>query len=144
MTAFTALGDLPVSALVASDIVRVATDADLVAVATALTDGDVGVVAVGEPDSLLGVVSERDIVHALAAGRDPILTTAADLASTTIVWCDSTATVTEVAAEMMDRYVRHVVVRDDGGIAGIVSARDLLGAFAAAAMSGDDSGDDEH
>ena len=28
----------------------------------------------------------------------------------------------------MERYVRHVLVEDEGGFVGIVSARDLLGA----------------
>ena len=140
MSAFTSLGSLPVSALVASGVAHIAPDADLVAVAMALTEAEVGALVVGrKPDEADGIVSERDVVHALAAGRDPATTTAADIASTTIVWCDLTATVTEVAAEMMDQYVRHVLVEDDGTLVGIVSARDLLGAYAAAALSGDDT-----
>ena len=140
MSAFTSLGSLPVSALVASGVAHIAPDADLVAVAAALTEAEVGALVVGRKrDDADGIVSERDVVHALAAGRDPATTTAADIASTTIVWCDHTATVTEVAAEMMDQYVRHVLVEDRGKLVGIVSARDLLGAYAAAALSGDDT-----
>lgn len=139
MSAFTSLGTLPVSALVASGVAHITPDADLIAVAIALTEAEVGALVVGDrPDEVAGIVSERDVVHALAAGRDPTTTTAADIASTTIVWCDLTATVTEVSAEMMDQYVRHVLVEDDGALVGIVSARDLLGAYAAAALSGDD------
>jgi CBS domain-containing protein len=37
---------------------------------------------------------------------------------------------TEVATQMMERYVRHVLVEEDGRLIGIVSARDLLGAYA--------------
>ena len=48
------------------------------------------------------------------------------------MWCDESATVGEVATEMMEQYVRHVLVERDGDLIGIVSARDLLGAFAAA------------
>lgn len=137
MSAFTSLGTLPVSALVASEVARISRDADLVAVARALTEAEVGALVVGE-DDVLGVVSERDIVHALAAGRDASATTAGDVASPKVVWCDVSASVTEVAAEMMDQYVRHVLVEDDGRLVGIVSARDLLGSYAAAALSGDD------
>ena len=36
----------------------------------------------------------------------------------------------DVANEMFDRYVRHVLVANDDGLAGIVSARDLLGVYA--------------
>ena len=35
-----------------------------------------------------------------------------------------------VAVQMMDQYVRHILVEDDGRLAGIVSARDLLGVYA--------------
>jgi CBS domain-containing protein len=38
----------------------------------------------------------------------------------------------EVAEEMMDCYVRHVLVEDGGRLVGIVSARDLLGAYVSA------------
>ena len=38
----------------------------------------------------------------------------------------------EVAEEMCERYVRHVLVEEDGRLVGIVSARDLLGVYAAA------------
>jgi CBS domain-containing protein len=34
---------------------------------------------------------------------------------------------------MMEQYVRHVLVERDGKLVGIVSSRDLLGAFAASA-----------
>jgi signal-transduction protein with cAMP-binding, CBS, and nucleotidyltransferase domain len=101
-------------------------------VAAALTEGDVGMVAIFSVDRVVGVVSERDITHAVAAGRDLRTTSAAELASTSLIWCDATATVAEVSAEMMEQYVRHVLVEEDGELLGVVSARDLLGAYAAA------------
>ena len=137
MSAFSSLASLPVSVLVASDVVRIGTDADLLTVARALTEAEVGALVVGATD-VAGVVSERDVVRALATGRDPATTTAADVASAKVVWCDHAASVTAVAAEMMDQYVRHVLVEDGGRLVGIVSARDLLGSYAAAALSGDD------
>ena len=45
------------------------------------------------------------------------------------MWCDAEATVDQVAARMMDRYIRHVLVERDGALVGIVSARDLLGVY---------------
>jgi hypothetical protein len=38
---------------------------------------------------------------------------------------------------MMDRYIRHVLIEKNGQRMGIVSARDLLGAYAAADPSTD-------
>jgi CBS domain-containing protein len=99
-----------------------------------MTAASVGALVVSDGDGAAGIVSERDIVGALAKRRDPATTRARDVASTTLVWCDAEATVAEVAEEMMECYVRHVLVEDDGRLVGIVSARDLLGAYASADM----------
>ena len=117
----------------AADVVaRVAADADLWEVARTLVDADVGALAVGSSDEVRGIVSERDVVRALAARRDPATTRAIDVGRTDLVWCEATATVAEVAEQMMEKYVRHILLEDDGRVIGIVSARDLLGTYAAA------------
>jgi CBS domain-containing protein len=46
-----------------------------------------------------------------------------------------------VATEMMEHWARHALVEEDGRLVGIVSARDLLGAYAAA--DADPTGEDE-
>jgi signal-transduction protein with cAMP-binding, CBS, and nucleotidyltransferase domain len=125
-------GLTPVSVVVADSIVRVAPDASVTEVAVVLADASIGLVVVGEGDAVTGVVSERDIVMALAEGRDPKTTAASDIAHTELAWCDMTATVAEVAEEMMENYVRHVLVQEGGRLVGIVSARDVLGVYAAA------------
>jgi CBS domain-containing protein len=130
----TGAGAMPVSALIADAIARIRPDATLLEVADALAAGDVGALVVGDDDKPAGIVSERDLVSA-SAGRRPFeTTTALEVASTELVWCEVTATVAEVAEEMCERYVRHVLVEKDGRLVGIVSARDLLGAYAAADM----------
>ncbi|MEZ5260626.1 MAG: CBS domain-containing protein [Acidimicrobiales bacterium] len=74
-------------------------------------------------------MSERDVVRAFAERGDAPDVTAGDLASRRLVWCSPDATVGEVAAAMMEHYVRHVLIGDPGDLRGIVSARDLLGAL---------------
>jgi CBS domain-containing protein len=130
----TSLALTPVSTLVAAPVAKVAPDATLLEVADAMKAASVGALLVSEGDGATGIVSERDIVHALAGKRDPATTRARDVSSTSIVWCDATATIAEVAEEMMECYVRHVLVEDRGRLVGIVSARDLLGAYASADM----------
>ncbi len=119
-------------AFAADGVARVAPDVDLWHLAGALIEADVGALAVGDVDDVLGVVSERDVVRALAERRDLSATTAGDIAHTHLVCCDADSTVAEVAEEMMEHYVRHVLVEEDGRMIGMVSARDLLGAYAAA------------
>jgi signal-transduction protein with cAMP-binding, CBS, and nucleotidyltransferase domain len=135
----TNVGALPVSTLAADVVARVPEDANLWEVAEGLVDADVGALAVvDDDDEVQGVVSERDLVRALAARRDPSTTTARAVAHTRLVWCDVNSVVAEVAEQMMDRYVRHVLVEEDGRVVGIVSARDLLGAYAAAETFADE------
>jgi CBS domain-containing protein len=121
----------------ADNVATVAPDATLLDVAKELVLDEVGLLVVGTPERVEGVVSERDVVRAVAAGNDPAATPVSAVASTRVVWCDPTTTVDEAAQLMMAEYVRHVLVEDDGRLIGIVSARDLLGAYAADAASTD-------
>ncbi|OBH06618.1 MULTISPECIES: cyclic nucleotide-binding/CBS domain-containing protein [unclassified Mycobacterium] len=124
-------GSLPISTLIGEPVARVPADATVADVAKALVAVDAGAVVVGDDALPAALVSERDIVRVVAAGDDPATVPAADIASTKLVWCDAAATVDQVSARMMDHYIRHVLVKSDGALAGIVSARDLLGAYSA-------------
>ena len=123
-------GSMPVSALTGEQIVRVGGDATLYEVADIMAGAGVGALVVGDGDLPTGIVTERDFVGALAGRQDPGATRAEELAQTSLVWCAADATVSEVAELMMEKYVRHVLVEDEGKLVGIVSARDLLGAYA--------------
>jgi CBS domain-containing protein len=120
-----------VSALIGDAVVFVSPGANLLDVAEVLTSNEVGAVAVGDGTRPIAVVSERDIVHALARRLPPDTTAAIDVGQRELVWCDVSSTIRTVAAEMMDRYVRHVLVERDGNLVGIVSVRDVLGAYVA-------------
>jgi CBS domain-containing protein len=140
MTETANVGDMSISALVADAVTRIPPDATLHEVADALSAGDIGVLVVGTAGAVQAVVSERDLIRSLAARQDPATTKAIDIANTDLFWCDATATVGEVARKMMDHYVRHLLVEEDGRLVGIVSARDLLGAYATADLdAADDS-----
>ena len=127
----TTTASLPIASLVGAPVADIRPGCSLVEVAVGLQTAGVGALIVRDRDEPTGVVSERDLVAAIAAGRDLATTRAADVAHDTLVWCDAEASVAEVAGEMMDNYVRHVLVEEDGRLIGVVSARDLLGAYAA-------------
>jgi CBS domain-containing protein len=130
-------GSIPISTVIGEPVARVAADATIADAANAMMAIDVGAVVVGDDERPAALVSERDIVRAVAAGRDPVAVPAADVASTKLVWCDAEATVDQVATRMMDRYIRHVLVERGGALAGIVSARDLLGVYSACSAEAD-------
>lgn len=125
-----AIASLPVSSLIGDEVVTVTADTTIDAVARVLEDAGISLVAVGDRSSIDGVVSERDIVRLIAHGGDPKTMTAGEIATKELVWCRDTSKVPDVANEMFDRYVRHVLVAGDDGLVGIVSSRDLLGVYA--------------
>lgn len=84
-------------------------------------------VVMDDDNALLGIVSERDVVKAIARHREKALSlTAAELMTPNPVVATPETTVGE-AMEMMDRgYFRHLPVMRDGKPAGIISIRDLV------------------
>ena len=88
-----------------------------------------GVLVIGTPDAVLGLVSERDIVRAIADGLDPDATDAADIGAHQLIWIDADDLIADAAEEMMEDFVRHVLVRDGDQLVGVLSIRDVLSAY---------------
>lgn len=127
MTQAEAFDVLSVQSLAGDEVAAVPPDATLLEVVDALASDQVGLLAVKDGADVVGVVSERDVITAIAERRPLETTTALDVASTAVRWCDVSASVLDAAEEMLDHYVRHLLLEVDGQLAGIVSMRDLLG-----------------
>jgi CBS domain-containing protein len=112
-----------------ADIVAIAGSASASEAAAAMAEASVGVLVIGTPDKITGVVSERDIVRAVAERRDLDSVRAADIGSTELRWIDADDTIGDAAEEMMEDYVRHVLVRDEGRLVGVLSIRDVVSAY---------------
>ncbi len=96
-----------------------------------MADNNVGlVVIVDSPENkrVLGVISERDVVRALAKGIDISKATVEQVGTMgNIVSVKYYDYITTVARLMNERQVRHVViVDDDNRVMGVISIRDLL------------------
>ena len=91
---------MPITMLTGGAVARVAPDADLHRLADALVEAGVGALIIGDGDRAEAIVSERDLVVALAERRDPGATTAADIAHDTLVWCDAEAPVAALAEQL--------------------------------------------
>jgi CBS domain-containing protein len=101
-------------------------EATLRSVSAMLADARIGAVIVRRADGSTGVVSERDIVRALADGADPDEVWAADVMSAPLETVEVDARITDAALKMIAADVRHLAVVDREQIVGVVSARDLL------------------
>lgn len=122
--------DAPVLTFVTTDeIVTIAPTEPVRTAAVAIVEQSVGILIVGTPDDVIGVVSERDIVRAVAEELDLDEVTVSDIASRQVEWIDADDNIGAAAEEMMKDYVRHVLVRDEGGLVGVLSMRDVLSAY---------------
>lgn len=102
-------------------------DATLRDAARAMSEGDFGLLPIGENDRLVGTVTDRDItVRAVAHGKDPSATKVREVMSEGIVYCFADQSVDEAADLMADRQVRRLPVLDrDKRLVGIVALADL-------------------
>jgi len=74
-----------------------------------------------------GILSERDIVSALAAdGSDLLSRSVGEIMTRHVVTCGPDDTVEALMAEMTNRRIRHFPVVADGRLCGIVSIGDLV------------------
>ena len=88
----------------------------------------IGAIVVSEDgDSVDGILSERDVVMALADfGTDLLLRCVDDIMTRDVVTCVPDDTVGELMAEMTNRRIRHFPVVTDGRLCGIISIGDLV------------------
>jgi CBS domain-containing protein len=79
----------------------------------------------GDAD-LVGIFTERDAIsRVLAAGRDPVATTLADVMTNNPETVTPHHTATEVLVLMKELHVRHLPVVEDGKTVGIVVRNDF-------------------
>ena len=101
-----------------------ATVADAVAL---LSRAKIGALVVSEDgDSVDGILSERDIVSALARHPDLLSWSVGEVMTREVFACDPSDTIGELMAEMTNRRIRHFPVVADGRLCGIVSIGDLV------------------
>ena len=112
----------------AAQVVSVEPSATVLEIAETISSRRIGAVLVlDDHGGVAGIVSERDVVKALAAHTDKVMTMRADdLMTQNVTTATSETTIVE-AMELMDHgYFRHLPVVNDGKVEGIISIRDLV------------------
>jgi CBS domain-containing protein len=121
------LAERPVKSVANDRITTIDPGATLREAAALLAEEEVSLLVVGARDDVEGVLSERDIVRAVADGVDLDIAPVASIESNHLLWATVDSTIADVASEMMENYIRHILLRDENGaLYGIVSMRDLL------------------
>lgn len=109
-------------------VVTAAADATLAVLARLLSEHRIGaVVIVDDLQRPLGIVSERDIVAAVAGGGAAALDKpASDVMSRNIIACNPDDSIFELMNLMTRHRIRHLPIVVDGKLGGIVSIGDVV------------------
>ena len=87
---------------------------------------NVGALMVFDEEDFIGIITERDIASAVAAGHYPEAAQVGDYMTMRPITVTPNTEVREVAAQMLETEVRHLPVELDGRLVGVISLRDLL------------------
>lgn len=110
-------------------VIAVAPNDQVASITRTLAQHRIGAVLVLERDgSVSGIVSERDIVRALAGGGEATLRMSAGQLMTRVLHTVTPETTVQAALRVMtDRRIRHLpVLERDGRLVGMVSIGDLV------------------
>lgn len=109
-------------------VVTVRSDASVIDLMALLAEHRIGAVVVSDDAAAVdGIVSERDIVRHLATEGSSVLEGPVAAIMTTIVHtCGPEDDLTDLAATMTERRIRHVPVVVDGRLQAIVSIGDVV------------------
>jgi CBS domain-containing protein len=110
------------------DIVTIEPTANLATAAKMLAERRIGAVLVKDASGgVAGILSERDIVRALAEHGANVLTVRVDQVMTRrVITCRESDTVVTIMEQMTAGKFRHVPVVEDGRLVGVVSIGDVV------------------
>ncbi|MCO1656920.1 CBS domain-containing protein [Pseudonocardia humida] len=110
-----------------SDVATIPPEATVGSLIAELATHNVGALPVVEDGTLVGIVSERDVVRRLHTGGADLLSgPVRDIMSTSVTTCSPGDAVVDLARIMTTGRFRHLPVLQDGELIGIVSIGDLV------------------
>jgi CBS domain-containing protein len=87
----------------------------------------VGAAVVHDPDGAgIGILTERDVLASVGSGEDADEELVTDHLTGELVFAAPSWTLEQAAEAMAHGGFRHLIVLDDGEVAGIVSVRDIM------------------
>jgi len=102
-----------------------------------------GSLIIAEGDQLIGIITERDLLRAVALGADPDRATVDEAMTIDLYTVPPDMPLHVAAREMAARWIRHLPVVENAQLLGVVSMRDVTGVFGALG-AGDSQIDIEH
>ena len=92
-----------------------------------MRDNKIGCLPVGEGDTFIGILTEKDFTaRATAEGLNPTTTTVNQIMSTSVIFCQEDDSIAQALKTMRDLHIHHLPVRNNAKmVVGIVSLSDL-------------------
>jgi CBS domain-containing protein len=115
--------------LMKQPVVTVAADQSVRQAARRMQEHVIGSVVVTDGDRLAGILTERDVLHAVAEDRDLDQTPPGELMSTELVTAGPNWDVVVAASVMTSNRIRHLVVKNNEQLLGVLSLRDVLSVY---------------
>jgi signal-transduction protein with cAMP-binding, CBS, and nucleotidyltransferase domain len=115
--------------LMRSPVVTVDPGQSLQQAAQAMAEHGIGSVVVEQAGRVVGILTERDVMHAAVRLGDVRQARVAEHMTAPVVTASPNWDVSVAAAEMHDRRIRHLVVLEQDTAAGMLSVRDVMSVF---------------
>ena len=110
-----------------TDVVTVTPDQTLGQAARCMAERNCGSVVVLDPEELApGILTERDLLRAVAAGRSPEHERVVDHVTLDVTFAEPDWSLERAARAMIRGGFRHLIVLEDRQPVGIVSMRDIV------------------
>jgi CBS domain-containing protein len=115
-------------AIKGSDVVTIEPTANIADAAKRLAERRIGALVVTGPDRrVVGILSERDIIQALAAhGTAALDLSLTEVMTRKVVTCSAGDTISSLMERMTEGKFRHMPVLEQGKLVGIVSIGDVV------------------
>jgi len=110
-----------------SDVATIGAGDALRAVVEALGERRIGALPVVEDDSVVGIISERDVIYCLRShGAEVLDWPVSRVMTAPAITAEPSTAVLSALALMTERRIRHLPVAEGGKLIGIVSIGDLV------------------
>lgn len=111
-----------------SRIISAEKDASFATLAELLKHEAIGAVMIfADSDGLAGIVSERDLVRAVAKhGTEAFQMAAGDLMTSSVITCGPNSSTSDIMEQMLENQIRHLPVVEGNAVVGMISVNDVI------------------